>query len=393
MSPLHPGLASEIQKLAPSAVIELFELDATSLGGEVYCFHSGTNGLNQEIVWNGVTYGRYPIEATGFEFSGNAQVPRPKIRVSNILSAITTLLLEFDDLIGAKFTRRRTLAKYLDAVNFSGSVNPSADPTAEFPVDIYFVDRKSNEDRNTVEFELAAGIDLIGIQLPRRQVIQNICVWKYRGPECSYTGAPIWDQNDSVISSPASSQAQALIAAFNAREAARADLAAKQTILNNSGIGAACDLVEVSENFFIPTSGNAGAYYVLLGPGGAQYGDAYFNGNPVTLGGTYRIGADHGLDPRHTYVQAYAIEYWAVDSSACTAATNAYNTAIANRDAAQVALDTAEANLVAAYAALPANDPIYTQERCGKRLASCKLRFGDNNPLPYGSFPSAGLTK
>ena len=33
------------------------------------------------------------------------------------------------------------------------------------------------------------------------------------------------------------------------------------------------------------------------------------------------------------------------------------------------------------------------QDRCGKRLSSCKLRFGENDPLPFGSFPSVGLSQ
>ena len=33
------------------------------------------------------------------------------------------------------------------------------------------------------------------------------------------------------------------------------------------------------------------------------------------------------------------------------------------------------------------------QDRCGKRLSSCKLRFGETDPLPFGSFPSVGLTQ
>ena len=33
------------------------------------------------------------------------------------------------------------------------------------------------------------------------------------------------------------------------------------------------------------------------------------------------------------------------------------------------------------------------QDRCGKRLSSCKLRFGENDPLPFGSFPSVGFTQ
>src|ERR1051326_8208503 len=156
------ALTSEIQKLAPSAVIELFVLDATSLGGDILRFHAGTNELRQNVVWQGETYQRYPIEASGFEFTGQGQLPRPKIRVANILSAVTTLLMNYDDLIGAKLTRKRTMAKFLDAVNFDGGVNPDADPDAEFSEDVYFVDRKSSEDRDVVEFELASSLDLVG---------------------------------------------------------------------------------------------------------------------------------------------------------------------------------------------------------------------------------------
>jgi lambda family phage minor tail protein L len=32
-----------------------------------------------------------------------------------------------------------------------------------------------------------------------------------------------------------------------------------------------------------------------------------------------------------------------------------------------------------------------TQDKCGKRLSSCKKRFGENGELPFGSFPGAGL--
>ena len=33
------------------------------------------------------------------------------------------------------------------------------------------------------------------------------------------------------------------------------------------------------------------------------------------------------------------------------------------------------------------------QDACGKRLSSCKLRFGENGELPFGSFPGVGLTQ
>lgn len=189
----------EINKLAPSAVIELFELDGSAIGlSDILRFHAGTNELSQNITWQGQEYTRFPLEATGFEITGQGSLPRPKLRVSNYLSVITAYLLTYGDLAGAKVTRKRTLKKYLDAINFSGGVNPDADPTASFPDDVFYIDRKASEDRDVVEFELASAMDLAGVSLPRRQIVQNLCPWKYRGGECGYTGTDYFKSDDSV---------------------------------------------------------------------------------------------------------------------------------------------------------------------------------------------------
>lgn len=193
------AITSEIQKLAPSAVIELFVLDTTSFGGEVYRFHAGTNNLRQRVVWQGQEYQPFPVQVTGFEYNGSGQLPRPKMAVANVTGIITAMVLLYQDLLGAKLTRKRTLAKYLDAVNFEGGVNPTADATAEFADDVYFIDRKSIESRDVVEFELAAAFDVQGVKLPRRQIVQNVCPWKYRGAECSYTGTTYFDANDTPV--------------------------------------------------------------------------------------------------------------------------------------------------------------------------------------------------
>lgn len=194
-------IVSELQKLAPSAVIELFQLDTTAFGGSIYYFHAGTNGLRQNITWQGQEYVAYPIQVSGFEFSAGGQIPRPVMQVSNVTGAITTLVLAYDDLLGAKVTRKRTMSKYLDAVNFTGGVNPDADPDAEFNDDIYYVERKASETAEAVSFELSASFDVQGVKLPRRQIIQNICPWKYRSAECSYAGTNYFDKNDNPVGS------------------------------------------------------------------------------------------------------------------------------------------------------------------------------------------------
>ncbi len=197
------AITSEIQKLAPSAVIELFVLDLSFFNEGVVRFHAGTNELRRQVVWQGNTYEPFPIQAEGFEFNGNGQVPRPKLKVANVTGSITALILSYQDLVGAKVTRKRTLLKYLDAVNFVSGANPTADPSAEFADDVYFIDRKSRETREVVEFELAAAIDLEGVSLPRRQIVQNVCPWLYRGSECGYTGTAYFNANDETVSSRA----------------------------------------------------------------------------------------------------------------------------------------------------------------------------------------------
>lgn len=202
---------SELQKINPSSVIELFELQlVAAIHGDntVFRFHAGSNmNANGELVWNGNSYLRFPIEVEGFQYNGQGQLPRPTIRVSNIFGTITAILLTVNgttpgnDLAGAKLTRIRTLARYIDGANFTGGTNPygTPDPTAEFPREIYYVDRKSAETRDLVEFELAAVFDLAGVRAPKRQCISSFCQWVYRSAECSYTGTNYFNADDAAV--------------------------------------------------------------------------------------------------------------------------------------------------------------------------------------------------
>ena len=173
-------IITDLQKINPSAIIEVFTLttDATLHGSaQTYRFHNGTSlNSNGDIVWAGNSYIKMPIQAEGFAFT-NGQLPRPTLTISNAIGTITAILLNVNkvttgnDLTGATVKRIRTLARYIDAVNFPGSSNPlgTPDPTAEFPQEIYKIDRKSAENREVVTFELAAVFDLAGIRAPKRQ--------------------------------------------------------------------------------------------------------------------------------------------------------------------------------------------------------------------------------
>lgn len=184
---------NEIQNINPSSIIELFKLElkeglnyqtGNPTGVEtVYRFHGGSNlDANGQIVWNSESYLRFPVEATGFQYQKD-QLPRPQLTISNMgspsISSVLLLANAFtvgNDLTGAKVTRIRTMVKFIDAANFSGATNPfgTPDPDAEFPREIYYIDRKSAENREVVQFELAASFDLAGIRAPKRQCTRDL---------------------------------------------------------------------------------------------------------------------------------------------------------------------------------------------------------------------------
>jgi len=180
---VNSAVFSNLQSINPSAIIELFTLQlSTELHGAntIYRFHAGSNlNANGQIVWDGNAYLRYPIQASGFGYR-KGKIPRPKITISNAKGLISAILASVNnttngnDLTGATLTRIRTLAKFIDAVNFANGQNATADTTAEFPQEIYQIDRKATETREIVEFELAAPTDLAGIRIPNRQATRSL---------------------------------------------------------------------------------------------------------------------------------------------------------------------------------------------------------------------------
>lgn len=215
------SIREDIQKLEPGALVELFEVH---VGVEVFRFHAGVNKLGGDVVWQGETYIRFPIDADGFEWRGNGTLPRPKLRVANVTGLVGALARENNDLVGSKVIRRRTFARYLDAVNFPGGSNPAADPNAALPDEVYFIDRKATENAVVVEFELAAALDVHGVKLPRRQVVQNVCTWRYRSPECGYAGGAVADINDQATTDMGSDQCGKRLASCKLRFGAFAEL-------------------------------------------------------------------------------------------------------------------------------------------------------------------------
>jgi len=195
-------LSSDSQRSAPGKIVELYDLDATAIGGGVHHFVKDTD-FGEPVVWRGNTYAPLQFEADGFETNGQGTLPRPTIRVCHINTAFIATVYEFDDLVGATVTRWRTLAHYLD----NGA---QANTQEYYNLDIYKIDRKSGQNKVYIEWELAAPMDQEGRKIPGRQVVRDACGKRYRAwngsafeyglATCPYTGTAYFDASGAVVS-------------------------------------------------------------------------------------------------------------------------------------------------------------------------------------------------
>lgn len=186
-------VVAEATALNQSALITMYVLDCTRQGGDVLRFYPGTKPNGENITWQGSTYIQYPIESKGWEMKSSGAYPNPELIFSNAFGYMSALVLAFNDLLGCRVIRKRTFYKFLDG-------QPEADPTAEFPDDIFLIDRKTEENKSNVIFTLASPMDVEDVSLPRRQIIGNLCQWTYRSAECSFASvACIAEIDDTPI--------------------------------------------------------------------------------------------------------------------------------------------------------------------------------------------------
>ncbi len=166
-------VAQDIQKFNTGAVVELFKLDASTLGQPVFYFCGQTNEKGQAVVFNGTTYAALAVSGEGWAKQLNGAAPRPTLTIDNTNRFLQSAVISAGDLVSATLTRTRVFAQYLDATNFvAGNVN--ADPTQTLSVDAYVIERKVAHDNKIVSWELCWPFDRVGLKLPRRLVLRDL---------------------------------------------------------------------------------------------------------------------------------------------------------------------------------------------------------------------------
>lgn len=196
----------ELQKPSVGEFIELYELDYTIIvAGATPLRFTSTKFTSSSVTWKGDIYDPVDVESEGWERSAGGGMPTPLLRLSvsgdpsdtgTFSSILKALIINNEGLTGATITRTRTLRKFLDG-------EPSADPAAQFPTDLFKVDTMTRFTKHFVEWELRAFLDQEGKKIPGRQVISETCSHTYRRWDgaafiqgtCPYTGVNLFERD------------------------------------------------------------------------------------------------------------------------------------------------------------------------------------------------------
>lgn len=147
-----------------SALVELFTLDCTPLGGGVYNFTN--TPASSPVLFGGVSFTPIPIKSEGWDFTSTGAPPKPTLTVSNVARTLLTDVISLGDLVGAKVTRVRTFAKYLDA-------GATPDSSKYIGPEVYIVEQKTGHNNEFIQWQLTSILDRLGMKLPRRQVLKD----------------------------------------------------------------------------------------------------------------------------------------------------------------------------------------------------------------------------
>ncbi len=414
-------ITADAQQLEPGGRVTVYELDASSFGADQLFFHQHLQ--TGVIWWQGQEYGAWPIEATGFERTSD-QPPNPRLRVSNLDGRIGALCLMFDDMVGARIIRRQTLVKYLDVKNFPAQnyLRQSNNPTTATWASNGTVTRTALPER-VIEGVPFKGISL-GSVSNNWDRIENVVVGGVVPGDVivatSYIGLSVQGSARIMMRSATTTDIQSIVSFVRQQSG-------KVTWSATTGFGAT-DVLEIAEL-------EPNVFKIVI------------RWTVAVAGPTARLGFGPNATGRTMQVYGAQIEKQANPQgffviTGATAITDGYNpTADPNEhfldeiwfierkvseDNETVEFELATAidlngeqlpgrQIIAgtcgwlirggyrgpyctyngsAYFDIndnPVSDP--ARDVCAGLVRSCKKRFGETNPLPYGGFPAAGLLR
>lgn len=379
---------SDVQLLEPGNLIELFDLDITPINPLAVAEHFHGYPQETSIWWKGVEYVPWPIKADGFLRTGD-KPPNPTVTISNIDGSVTALCMQFDDLVGAILVRRRTFAKYLDAVNFPGGGGSPAVPPTYGPELI-----SNNTFADLSGWTQQSGtVTSTGTTMRTMRAGGSLGRGRYTLAGLTVGAGYLLTFDRTLGPSATSGTVSVAISATSATGAVAADT-------GGTAAGVTLPFTATQTTHYVMMDSGAGVngiyndydnVYVkqVIDPGSpAVPGDGNPNADP-----TQEFPNEIWYVERKSSEDSQVVKFELSSAMDFNGVKLPRRQIIANQCSWQYR--SAECGYTGGAVADINDEPtsVLADDACAKKVRSCKFRFGETGVLNYGGFPAAGLMR
>lgn len=133
---------------------------------------------NEDIVWAGKTWQRFPFEVGEYTESSNAEISTVKITVSNVYNKIGQYIRQYESYIKQNVFEPIKVIFYI--------VN-SKDLDNMTPIVEHNLTLTSPSIKDSIVFTLSAK-NLFNAKIPKSRMLRNSCRFKFKSTLCGYKG-------------------------------------------------------------------------------------------------------------------------------------------------------------------------------------------------------------
>lgn len=142
--------------------VELFEIDASVLGGSIARFTN--NRSSTPILWGGNEYEQVPCESVGWSSGIDGGISRSSLNISNVNRYLMPMIHQTGDIAGATFTRHKILSENLD-----GGDNPNTTPL--LPSDKLTVIQMVSVNHSEISLALSTELDNPNLDISKHTML------------------------------------------------------------------------------------------------------------------------------------------------------------------------------------------------------------------------------
>lgn len=200
---INAATQRELAGLEVDARVFLYKIDLNPIGVATTYYFSPHSLNSANVSFGGQVYTYGAVHISEISQDGSGENSRPSLTLRNENNFVSSLCVQYKDLLGAEVTRIKTLKAFLDT-------QPLANGNNHITRHVFEVSQKKALDEQFGVFELKSMASIEGRKFPKQVCLKNFCTRTYRrwngtafvAGTCPYVGGSMFTRDGLATVDP-----------------------------------------------------------------------------------------------------------------------------------------------------------------------------------------------